>query len=181
MEKGSNFTSYIVITGPESTGKTELAIALAQKLYCQWMPELSRSYIENLNRPYTYADVEAIAKLQIRQFLENEKSKKGLLIFDTGLIITKVWFDVVYRQCPVWLIDAIYKLPKALHLLCATDLPWIPDSVRENGGEMREKLFEIYQKELIKFGFPYEIIFGFGELRLFNALEALKNNGIGSK
>ncbi|MFA6402018.1 MAG: ATP-binding protein [Salinivirgaceae bacterium] len=181
MEKRPTFTSYIVITGPESTGKTELAKALAQSFHCQWMPELSRSYIENLHRPYTYTDVEAIARLQINQFLEYKTSIKPFLIFDTGLIITKVWFDVVYKQCPIWLIEAINNLPKALHLLCATDLPWIPDSVRENGGEMREILFGIYQNELKYFGFPFEIISGLGEHRLRNAGEVLKNYGIGSK
>ena len=33
-----------------------------------------------------------------------------------------------------------------LHLLCDTDLPWQPDSVRENGGEMRNTLNETYKK-----------------------------------
>ncbi|MEA3443367.1 MAG: ATP-binding protein, partial [Bacteroidota bacterium] len=40
----------IVITGAESTGKTELAKGLAKYYNTVWIPELARSYIENLNR-----------------------------------------------------------------------------------------------------------------------------------
>jgi hypothetical protein len=46
---------------------------------------------------------------------------------------------------------------------------------------MRGKLFDMYQSELQHFGFPFEIISGFGEQRLLNACEVLKNYGIGNK
>jgi nicotinamide riboside kinase len=174
MEKKSIFKGYIVITGPESTGKTELAKLLAHRLQCEWIPEISRDYIESLNRKYTYDDVVKIASIQIQQFHKIISESKKIVIFDTGLIITKVWFDVVFNKCPDWLIEAIHKLPKALHLLCSNDLPWIPDSVRENGGEMRKILFNTYCNELLSFGFPYEIISGTGEQRFLNACAVLK-------
>lgn len=174
METIKHQTGIIVITGAESTGKTALAKSLASYFGVNWVPELARSYVENLNRPYTYADVENIAKQQINQFTESLKTKPDLLFFDTGLIITKVWFEVVYKKCPDWLLTEIDQMPKFLHLLCHTDLPWKADSVRENGGEMRNKLTEIYTTELVKYGYPFKVVKGIGENRLQNALKLLK-------
>lgn len=178
--KESNKSQFLIITGSESTGKTMLAEQLALHYSGLWIPELARKYIEKLNRSYTYSDVEIIAKQQIEQFNNCLQNNESITIFDTGLIITKVWFDVVFKQCPEWLITAINDMPKVLHLLCATDLPWVADTVRENGGEMREKLNTIYSNELETFGFPYRIITGKGMARLNNAVEAVtafnKNN-----
>ncbi len=179
MEKTTQINKkFVVITGAESTGKTWLADSLAKVLNCNRIPELSREYIENLNRKYTYSDVEDIARLQINQFKTVVSDNSGLTIFDTGLIITKVWFDVVYNKSPNWLINAIEQLPVCLHLLCNTDLPWISDPVRENGGEMRIKLSGIYKSEMEKFGFPYFVVSGVGEERLQNALKGLKKYNI---
>jgi nicotinamide riboside kinase len=173
MDKRKFRYPYIVITGPESTGKTELAAQLAQSLNCKWIPELSRHYIANLGRPYQYNDVEQIARLQIARFTDELLPESAFAVFDTGLIITKVWFDVVYKKCPDWLIEAIQQQPKVFHLVCNTDLPWIADPVRENGGLMREKLLQIYQQELSNFGFPFALVSGTDEQRLQNALTIL--------
>lgn len=165
--------NFVIVTGPESTGKTELAKALAVEMQCLWVPELSRQYIEQLTHHYTKFDVETIARLQIEQFNKAISTPLEFTIFDTGLIITKVWFDVVYRDCPYWLIQAIQKLPKALHLICATDIPWVPDGIRENGGEKRETLLKRYINEIEFFHFPYFIVNGMGDERTTNALKGL--------
>jgi len=163
----------IVITGPESTGKTELAVYLGNYLNVQCVPEFSRTFIEQLNRPYTYDDVISIARIQIEQRKEMLTQGFPLVIFDTGLLITKIWFDVVYHRCPDWLENAVKQQKVDLFLLCATDLPWVPDPVRENGGEMREKLFEMYRSELEANGFRYKIVNGMGKQRNLNALSFL--------
>jgi len=174
-----NLINRIVITGPESTGKTELAQALAEKLHAVWIPEYARQYVENLNRPYNYDDVEQIARYQISQ--ENDytlKMDNGILIFDTWLIITKVWFDLVFGRCPVWVCDHIRSSKIDLFLVCNTDLPWIEDRVRENGGEKREELLQLYCDEIRSFGFEYEIVNGIGTMRAENSIRALSKHGL---
>ena len=42
----------IAILGPESTGKSELAKALAEYFHSEWVPEYAREYIEKLERTY---------------------------------------------------------------------------------------------------------------------------------
>jgi NadR type nicotinamide-nucleotide adenylyltransferase len=169
----------IVITGPESTGKTELARALVVKMNAIWVPEYARQYVENLGRDYTYDDVVEIAKYQIAEEKRyTSEIQNGILIFDTWLIITKVWFDVVYGTCPAWIVDHIKSTKIDLFLVCATDLPWIADPVRENGGEKREELFKLYIREIRKFGFVYEIVEGIGEARLECALKQLSKHSL---
>ena len=180
MEKNNASTQQIIISGPESTGKTELARSLAAHYSCDWVPELARSYIEDLNRDYTYEDVVHIAKLQIEQFISIFNGNKKA-IFDTGLIITKVWFDVVYHKCPEFVIEFIKEQPKIHHMLCSTDIPWQPDSVRENGGAMREELFKTYINELEKFEFPFTVIKGLGKSRLQNAIKSIDGSNLFSE
>ena len=170
----------VVITGPESTGKSLLAEALAEKYTTQWIPEYAREYVQNLDRPYNYDDVVQIAKHQIRQ--EETMALKvrpgGILFFDTWLIITKVWFEVVFGKCPEWISTHLRSSKIDLFLVCSTDLPWIADQVRENGGEKREELLEIYCREIGSFGFKFEIIEGIGSIRTENAIKALSAHGM---
>lgn len=164
----------IVVTGPESTGKTTLAKDLAKHYNTSYIPEYAREYIENLQRPYEYADLEIIAKRQVQDLKDSVDKANGYLFLDTYLIITKVWFDIVYDECPAWLIDEIENCKVDLFLVCDTALPWEPDNVRENGGEMREILFERYINELEAFNLPYKIVTGTGEDRIRSAIQHIQ-------
>lgn len=170
----------IVVTGPESTGKTILTEALSLQLNAVWIPEYARSYVEEINRPYRYSDLEIIARHQIEQeTIMSEKYSQGILLMDTWLIITKIWFEVVYGSYPDWVEKYISTSEIDLFLVCKPDLPWIADPVRENGGEMRQKLFDRYCREIERHGFVYEIVEGYGGQRLANALNLLKTHHIG--
>lgn len=155
----------IVVTGPESTGKTNIASFLAEKFNSVWVPEYARYYIENLKAKYDYSDLETIARKQVEDYHHYSKSSDGLVIFDTWLIITKVWFQKVYRRYPGWLQKSIDTLKIDLYLLCAPDLEWKADPVRENSGKSREVLFKAYEQEIVKTRVPYGIISGTGKNR----------------
>ena len=165
----------IVLIGPESTGKTEIAEFLSNKYNTVCVPEYARGYIQNLNREYLYKDVEHIARKQVELQQEYSKKTNHILFYDTYLIITKIWFQVVYNKVPSWIESEINKSNINLFLLCNTDIPWIADSVRENGGEMREKLFEMYRNELDYYGFNYKIVKGNGIERFNNAYNLVES------
>lgn len=165
----------IAVTGPESTGKSTLAMQLAELYEGIYIPEFAREYVEKLPHHYTYDDVEAIAKKQIEQYHSTQTSAGKLYVFDTWLIITKVWFNWVFKKTPGWLDQQIRECPMDLFLLCLPDLPWQPDSVRENGGENRLKLLDLYRDELNYYGFRFVEIGGKGEQRIQSALQALNN------
>ncbi len=167
-------TKIIVATGAESTGKTEMCRYIATKLNIPWVPELPRKFVEQLGRPYTYNDVVELAHMQYDEFTTIANAGHKVVLFDTDLIITKVWLEVVYKKCPEWIADAIKEHPATMHLFCQTDIPWVADSTRENGGPMREKLSDIYINELKMFNLPYILINGNGETRMQNGLNAVK-------
>jgi NadR type nicotinamide-nucleotide adenylyltransferase len=137
----------ISITGPESSGKTTLAQALAARFQTLWVPEYARAYLETLARPYVFEDLEEIAKGQIAWEDESAREANKLLFCDTDLLVLKVWSEYKYGRCAPFILEALAARPYDLYLLCRPDIPWVPDPLRENPGE-REELYNIYLSEL---------------------------------
>ena len=163
----------IAVTGPESTGKTTLTKQLADIFNGRIVPEYAREYVEKLPDHYTFNDVENIAKMQVTQYMDTLNCPEKIIFFDTWLIITKVWFNWVFGNVPIWLEDKIKICPIDLFLLCHPDLPWEADPVRENGGENRMKLFDQYRVELKHYNFNFVEISGSGNDRLDKAIKAI--------
>ncbi len=159
----------IAITGPESTGKSQLAEELATHYHTVFVPEYARSYIDRLDRPYNREDILEIAKGQIRDEERIEHQANRMLFCDTELIVTKIWSEVKYGLCDPWILQKIKENNYDLFLLCNIDLPWEEDPQREHP-YMREKLFSLYFDELTKRGFPFKVVSGKGMERLMNAI-----------
>jgi NadR type nicotinamide-nucleotide adenylyltransferase len=162
----------IAITGPESTGKSELAEQLASHYHALWVPEYSREYLRDLCRRYTYDDILAIAKGQFIREEEMARSAATVLFCDTDFLVTKIWSEDKFGKCHPWIIDMLGRHRYDLYLLCNTDLPWKPDPLRENPHD-RERLFGMYKRELESRGLPHAVIGGIGSERLNNAVEAV--------
>ena len=171
-------TKIVVVTGAESTGKSSLCKWLAEYYNVPFVPEFARTYIEQLNRAYNFSDVEKIARYQETTLRELKSQGHPLVFSDTWLIITKIWFEEVYNSKPAWIEDAITTTPIDLFLVCDTDLPWIPDRVRENGGQKRLYLQNRYVEIISENKFPYYIIRGKNKTRFQNAVSALIRAGI---
>jgi NadR type nicotinamide-nucleotide adenylyltransferase len=160
----------IAITGPESTGKSQLAGELAAHYKTVFVPEYARGYIDGLNRPYTREDILEIAKGQLREEEQMSRHMNRILFCDTELIVTKIWSEVKFGMCDPWILEKIEENKYHLFLLCNIDLPWENDPQREHP-HMREKLFSLYFDELTERGLPFKIVSGNGKERLMNAVE----------
>ena len=144
----------IIITGPESSGKTTLCKALSKHFNIPFAKEYARGYINKLVREYTQNDLLSIAKGQ----LESEFNSQ---LLDSDLITIKIWSEYKYGSCDKWILDQIeiQKTEKRFYLLCKPDIPWQADNQRENPND-RKELFEIYKKELEVLGPDYFIVEG---------------------
>jgi NadR type nicotinamide-nucleotide adenylyltransferase len=163
----------IAIDGPESTGKSELAIALALHFNAGFVPEAARKYLEELGRNYKKDDLVEIAQLQCR--IEDETARHHNIIFcDTTLLVIKVWSEYKYGTCDERIENEFRKRKYSLHLLTNIDLPWQDDVLREHPYE-REALFNHYHNVLRESGYNYEIITGTGITRVERAIQYCKS------
>lgn len=163
----------IAITGPESTGKSQLAERLAAHYHTVFVPEYARMYIDDLHRPYEQKDILDIAVGQLRHEKQMESLAVDILFCDTELLVTKIWSEVKYGTCDPWILKNIEEHHYDLFLLCNIDLPWAEDPQREHP-HMREKLFSLYFDELTERQFPFVVISGNGDQRLHNAIHAIQ-------
>lgn len=167
----------IAITGPESTGKTWLTQNLATHFNTICVEEFARKYIENLQRPYIFEDIEIIAKQQLEEETLATTQARNYLFIDTDFFVTKIWSEFVFQRCSPWITSQLNTHVYDLHLLCDIDLPWEYDPQREHPDKRRE-LFNLYQAALEKSNRPFEIISGDGKDRLNSALKALEKHKI---
>jgi NadR type nicotinamide-nucleotide adenylyltransferase len=166
----------IVITGPESSGKTTLTRQLAEHFSTAWVPEFARSFLEELGRPYQREDLLTIALGQAT--LEDTKvaSARQYLFCDTGLEVIKIWSLVKYGEVDPRIETLLQERSYDHYLLCAPDLEWTPDPLREAPEDKeRRRLFEYYERELQKRGIPWSMVSGQGEARLRTALLGMRN------
>ncbi len=151
--------THIVITGPESSGKTTLSRHLARHYGSYWVPEFARPYLSGLGRAYQPSDLLAIAQGQWL-WERYALARPGELLFsDTSLLVLKVWSDYRYGTTDDWILEHLRGYPPAGYLLCAPDLPWEADPQRENPHD-REVLFDRYRRELERLSAPFVIIRG---------------------
>jgi NadR type nicotinamide-nucleotide adenylyltransferase len=162
----------IVVTGPESTGKSTLCEQLAANYNTQWVPEYAREYLMNLGRPYTYDDLLIIARGQLEQEDRIVASLQAPMVFiDTDMYVMKVWCEYVFGKCHSFILDEIVNRKYDLYLLCYTDLPWVADELREYPDlESRERLYHMYKDLMINQITPWAEIRGGYEERLHKAI-----------
>lgn len=162
----------IMITGPESTGKSWLAQQLAKHYHAFWVPERARAYLEELDRPYQESDLLQIAREQLE--LEDRLARKAnqLLFCDTGMLVLKIWSEHSYGRCHPFILEQLQKREYSLSLLPNIDMPWEPDPQREHP-HLREYFFTLYQQQLMESGRPFSIVSGSGKERLQNAIKAV--------
>lgn len=167
----------IAIVGPESTGKSELAAALALHYKTVWVKEYARDCLTNLNRDYDYHDLLKIAQGQMQTEDEtaskrNQTNECKILFCDTNLTVIKIWSNYKYQKCEEWITSEIKKRHYDLHLLTDIDLPWQADPLRENP-DNRKKLFELYYNELQQQQVKFEVVSGLGTHRINNAITVI--------
>ena len=90
----------IIITGPESSGKTTLCKSLSKHFKIPFAKEFAREYLQKKNKNYIEEDLIKIAEGQLI-------SEKKHILLDTDLITIKVWSNYKYGRCNKWILKKI--------------------------------------------------------------------------
>ncbi len=165
-------TRRVVLIGPESTGKTTLAAELAAAFGAPWTPESARLIAESNPEPLSAATIEPIARRCIALEDAALATHPPLLIRDTDLVSTVVYAHHYYHTCPTWIEAEAQARLGDLYLLCAPDLPWTADGIRDRR-DSRDALFEDFRRELTRRGAHMVVIRGTGAGRREAAIGAV--------
>ena len=162
----------VVLTGPESSGKTTLAEALAIHYGVNAIPEFARQFLKELDRDYSQYDLTTIALAQYRQEQYRLNEKEELIICDTSLLVIKIWSQFKYKSVHPSIISLLSNSLPDLYILPHFDIPYEYDPLRENPKD-RKELFQLYRSELDKMKIPWIIVKGSPEERMEEAQKAI--------
>jgi NadR type nicotinamide-nucleotide adenylyltransferase len=165
----------VCILGAESTGKTTLAAALAERFDTVWNPEYGRPYTQigrPVDAPWTSWEFTHIARLQCwyEDFLA--RLARRVLFTDTDAFTTAV-FHEVYLGSPATGFAELLRRPYDLFVVCGLDAPWRHDGVREFEAQ-RHWMHERYVRHAEESGAPWLLAEGPPERRLGATAEAVE-------
>ena len=163
---------HVVITGGESTGKSSLAAALHAKVSSRIVPEYARDYLEAHGAAYEASDVETMCQGQIQSRDQALQHGDELVLSDTDALNFCIWTAAKYQRVPESVARAWDQSTAHLHLLCAPDIAWEEDGLRENP-DAREALHAQFEHGLLAKKMPYVLIEGQGESRVAVAEKAI--------
>lgn len=164
----------VVVTGSECTGKTTLAREIAARLGSPCIEEASRAYAEARGGVLSAADVEPIAREQISAQAQAQTNSRTI-VCDTDLVSTMVYAREYYGSCPVWIEAACGENRGDLYLLCAPDIPWVADGVRDRPSTVaRAEMHEAFARALRELGVRVVLIEGSGNLRIERTMAAVR-------
>lgn len=158
----------VVLTGPESTGKTTLAAWLAERFDVPWSAEGAREYLrarlaEDRGTQLGLETVSPIARehVALEDAADAEAARRGspMVVRDTDLISTVAYSRALYGTAPAWVVAAARARRGDRYLLCDVDAPWVADHVRGEAGD-RFAMREVFVETLREMGAEFTVLRG---------------------
>jgi NadR type nicotinamide-nucleotide adenylyltransferase len=165
----------VCLLGAESTGKSTLAHALAERFETVWNPEYGRPYT-HIGRPpdapWTSWEFTHIARMHCwyEDFLATLAHR--VLFSDTDAFTTAV-FHELYLGVPATAFDELVRRPYDLLVVCGLDVPWRHDGIREFE-ERRRWMHERYLDHARASGGRWLLVEGSAKRRLDTAADAVE-------
>ncbi len=153
----------VTIFGAESTGKTTLSRALAQKLNGHWLFEYARPYLENTVNEITTRSMTAIWKGQkALQAHADDLVDKPYIIQDTDLFSTVGYWQFPHwqtelGQCPQQLVHDALAQKSDLYIVTKSNIPFEEDPLRY-GGNVREGSDAYWIDICERYELPYVVL-----------------------
>lgn len=146
----------ILITGPESSGKSYLTFKLAEEFDSLVVQEYAREYLSK-RKSYDQTDLIQIAIGQNNAESGVWNEAHDFLFADTGIEVICIWSKEKYGNVPSEIRNLLNLNRYDLILLCKPNIPWEFDVLREHPID-RERLFDNYESFLKKEKVSYRII-----------------------
>lgn len=165
-------TLRVAIVGAASAGKSTLAARLAQHYGTVWVPEYLREFVDTHGRVPAAGDQIAIARTQVAREQAALAQATGYLFCDTTPLMTAVYSRHYFGAIDAELEQLVRRCRYDHTLVCASDIPWVPDGQREPL-EQCAVIAELLFEELDRRAIPYTLVAGDADERLRKAEQAL--------
>jgi NadR type nicotinamide-nucleotide adenylyltransferase len=153
----------VAILGAESSGKSTLAAALAQRHCTLWVPEYLREFVDRAQRTPREEEQVAIAATQIEREDSAAQMAERLLFCDTTPLMTALYSRFYWGRVD----PRIERMVEARHydltLVTAPDTPWQPDGLQRESEAVRQL---IHEQVLAALARPYMLLRGSLEDRI---------------
>jgi nicotinamide riboside kinase len=159
----------IVVTGPESSGKSTLSQQISEAFGLSFCPEFARFYLQDLGRYYCFEDLAKITQGQLAWEDWYSQKETKLTIFDTDLSVIYIWYLYKYKIDNQLIFNQLKSRLADIYLLTKPDFDWQPDSLREHPEE-RAALFELYEKLMLDLGAKYYVLKGLQTKMIISSL-----------
>lgn len=167
-----DFVCRVGLLGGESTGKSTLALALAEALQTLSVPEFGRELWNIRNGDLTYDDMLYIGQTQVAREEDLLPHCCEYLICDTTPLTTLFYSRDLFAKADEKL-ELLAERKYAHLFLCADDIPFVQDGTRQ-GESFRSRQNQWYEDELKRRGWSYGLLTGSLSQRVQQALDYMK-------
>ena len=170
----------IALLGAESTGKSQLAYALAAHLCASGqraiaIDEYLREWCDEHERTPQQLEQTHIANEQQAR-IESAAAVHDWVIADTTPLMTAVYSEFIFQDNSLHPAALAYQRSFDLTLITGLDMPWQADGIQRDGEHVRAPVDALLRQLLQSAGITFEVIYGQGDERLANALLALQRH-----
>lgn len=167
----ASFVKRVAVLGGESSGKTTLASALAERLGTVWAPEYGRERWVEKSGVLAYEDMLHIGQVQVAREAALVQEAKRFLLCDTTPLTTLCYSLEMFGRADPQL-DVLAGRAYDTILLCAPDFPFVQDGTRRDT-EFRTMQHNWYRNVLDQQQIAYTVLAGPLEQRLRHAISLL--------
>jgi HTH-type transcriptional regulator, transcriptional repressor of NAD biosynthesis genes len=163
----------VVFLGAESTGKTTLARVLAERHATTWVPEFGRELWERKDGRLELADLDLIAREQLRLEDEAALEAREILFCDTNVLATELWSRRLFGEASPAVVDLGARTEgDYTTFLCEPDFAFEQDGTRETRTDQL-RFHALVRADLHRRALPFTVLTGPLETRVATVEQAL--------
>jgi HTH-type transcriptional regulator, transcriptional repressor of NAD biosynthesis genes len=151
------FVKKICFYGPESTGKSSMAIHMAHLYETAFVPEVARELL--ITNDFSVADIIRIGHAHFERIQQNVQHANKFLMCDTDAITTQLYAQYYLGTVPQVLYELEKKVEYAHYFLFDIDVPWVEDGLRDLG-HLRKEMFDLFEEALAARKLNYTVVRG---------------------